>query len=54
MSKYQYYMEQAEQCEGMSKVMAALGQNNLSVFYKNASEGFKIKAKKLSIKEANE
>lgn len=49
MSKYEDLMNRAEECEIKA---AETKDTNLKLFYRNASEGYKIKAEKLTLDEA--
>lgn len=51
MTKYEDLMRRADEC---AKKAAGTNDGDLKTFYYNASEGYKIKAAKLTIEEAGE
>lgn len=51
-NKYEYYMDQAKNCEDFALACTAVGDKDLATFYRNAAEGFKIKALNLKLKDA--
>lgn len=51
-NKYEYYMDQAKNCEDFALACTAVGDKDLATFYHNAAEGFKIKALNLKLKDA--
>jgi len=53
MNKYEEFMEKSNECLYKAKDCLSNGELVLSVFYKNASVGFKEKARNLSLKSAN-
>lgn len=51
MTKHEKLINKANEC---TKKAAGTNDLNLKLFYRNASEGFKIKAEKLTVEEAEE
>lgn len=51
MTKYEYFIKKADECDKKAR-----NEKNYAMiaFYKNAAEGFRIKAAKLTVKEAGE
>ena len=51
MNNYEKLMDKSDKCCLKAIKLAKAGDVLLAKFYKNASEGFKLKARKLSAKE---
>lgn len=51
-NKYQRYMESVRWCEDFLLACIVLGDENLATFYRNAAEGYRIKARNLKLQDA--
>ena len=49
MTKYENLIEKSERCIELAKSARERNDENLVMFYKNVSEGFEVKAKKLDV-----